>query len=87
MQVQALASLQWVKDLALLWYRPEAAALIPPLAREPPHGVGAALKKEKKKETMLLALLFISCLFYKIVFSCITQCVTRPPKKLISQDS
>ena len=41
-------------DLALLWLwcRPEAAALIQPLAWEPLYAVGAALKsKEKKKKT------------------------------------
>ena len=29
-----------------LWWRPAAAALIPPLAWEPPDAVGAALKSE-----------------------------------------
>ena len=35
-------------DLALLWLwcRPAAAALIGPLAWEPPYAVGAALKKK-----------------------------------------
>ena len=39
-------------DLALLrlWYRPAAVALIRLLAWEPPHVVGAALKKKKKRE-------------------------------------
>ena len=38
-------------DLALLWLwcRPAAVAPIRPLAWEPPHAVGAALKKKKKK--------------------------------------
>ena len=40
-------------DLALLWlgHRPEATALIRPLAWEPSYGTGVALKKKKK--TML----------------------------------
>ena len=40
---------QWVKDPTLpwLWRRPVAAALIPPLAWEPPSAVGAALGKTK----------------------------------------
>ena len=44
--------IQWVKDLALLWHRPEAAAPVQPLAWELPYAVGVALKrqKEKKKE-------------------------------------
>ena len=42
---------QWVKDLALLWLwrRPEAVALIGPLAWEPPYAMGAALKRQKKR--------------------------------------
>ena len=32
-----------------LWCRPEAAALIPPLAWASPHAAGAALKRKKKK--------------------------------------
>ena len=38
-------------DLVLLWlwYRPAAAALIQPLAWEPPYAAGAALKRPKKK--------------------------------------
>ena len=42
---------QWVKDLALLWlwHRPEATALIRPLALEPPYVVGVALKSKTKK--------------------------------------
>ena len=41
---------QGVKDQALLWLwrRPAAAALIGPLAWEPPYAAGAALKKDKK---------------------------------------
>ena len=31
---------QWVKDTALLWHRPEAAAPIGPLASEPPYAKG-----------------------------------------------
>ena len=39
-------------DLALLWLwcRLAAVALIRPLAWEPPHAVGAALKGEKTKK-------------------------------------
>ena len=33
----------------LLWYRPEASALIHPQAWEPPYAVGEALKRWKKK--------------------------------------
>ena len=36
--------------LVWLWHRPAAAALIRPLAWEPPYAVGVALKKAKKKE-------------------------------------
>ena len=41
---------QWVKDLALLWHRPAAVALIRPLAWEPPYAEGATLKRPKKKK-------------------------------------
>ena len=45
---------QWVKDLMLLrlwlWRRLATAALIQPLAWEPPYAMGAALKRQKKKE-------------------------------------
>ena len=39
-------------DLALLWlwHRPAAAALIQPLAWEPPYAVSAAIKKAKKEK-------------------------------------
>ena len=37
-------------DLALLWYRLAAAALIQPLAWELPYAMGTALKKKKKKK-------------------------------------
>ena len=45
-------TVQWVKDLALLWLwcRPPATALIRPLAWEPPHATGAAPEKTKKKK-------------------------------------
>ena len=33
-------------ELALLWHRPAAGALIRPLARELPYAEGAALKKD-----------------------------------------
>ena len=41
---------QWLKDPALpcLWCRLAAVAPIRPLGWEPPHAVGAALKKTKK---------------------------------------
>jgi len=35
-------------DLLWLWCRPEATALIGPLAWEPPYAMGAALKRDKK---------------------------------------
>ena len=43
---------QWVKDPALpwLWCRSVATAPIRPLAWEPPHGAGAALKKKERKK-------------------------------------
>ena len=57
---------QWVKDSVLscgvgrrhglvptllwLWCRPEATALIGPLFWDPPHAVGAALKRQKIKK-------------------------------------
>ena len=39
-------------DLALLWlwHRPAATALIGPLAWEPLYALGAALKRQKRKE-------------------------------------
>ena len=39
-------------DLVLLWlwHRPVAAALIGPLAWEPPYATGAALKSKKRKK-------------------------------------
>ena len=42
-------------DPALLWLgcRPAAAALIRPLAWEPPHATGAALKRPKKKKVVI----------------------------------
>ena len=43
---------QWVKDLALLWLwcRPEATALIRPLAWEPSYAMGAVLEKAKRQK-------------------------------------
>ena len=43
---------QWVKDLVLPWLycRPAPAALIRPLAWEPPYAVGTALKRKEKKK-------------------------------------
>ena len=39
---------RWGSNLAWLWLwsRPEAISLIPPLAWEPPHTMGAALKRQ-----------------------------------------
>ena len=41
-------------DLALLWLwrRVAAAALIQPLAREPPYAADVALKRQKAKKSM-----------------------------------
>ena len=39
--------------LLWLWRRPAAAALIQPLAWEPPYAVGAALKSKKKKKKVI----------------------------------
>jgi len=36
--------------LLWLWHRPAAAALIQPLAWEPPYAVGVALKSKKKRK-------------------------------------
>ena len=36
--------------LLWLWRRPEATALIPPLAWEPPYATGAALARQKDKK-------------------------------------
>ena len=37
-------------ELLWLWYRPEATALIGPLAWEPPHAAGAVLEMEKRQK-------------------------------------
>ena len=52
-------------DLALLWLwcRPAAVALIQPLAWEPPHDVGAALKKKKSKIDKVIVISNIKRLF------------------------
>ena len=46
---------QWVKDLALvwLWCKPAAAALIQPLAWEPPYA-GYSPKKQKQNKKGIL---------------------------------
>ena len=48
------ALVQWVKDLALLWCRLAATALVHPLAWKLPHALGVTLKRhvppKKKKE-------------------------------------
>ena len=61
-------------DLALLWLwcRPAAAALIRPLARKPPHAVGAALKskqtnKQKKVIKRMLAILSSDMAFLSFI--------------------
>ena len=43
---------QWVKDPVLLWLwcRPAAVAPIRPLAWEPPHAAGVALKRQTNKK-------------------------------------
>ena len=41
---------QWVKDLAWLWCRSAAKALIRPLSWELPYAAGVALKKPKNKQ-------------------------------------
>ena len=43
---------QWVKDPALLWLWRRLAAVAPirPLAWEPPHAAGVAIKRKKKKK-------------------------------------
>ena len=46
-------------DLALLWQRPAAAALIRPLTWELPCAVGAALKKTKKRLKKQLLISFM----------------------------
>ena len=53
---------RWNLDLALLWLRPVATALIQPLAWETPYAAGAALKKkkERKKETLVCNLNLVS---------------------------
>ena len=38
-------------ELLWLWHRPGAAALIGPLAWEPPCATGAALEKAKRQKT------------------------------------
>ena len=40
--------------LLWLWCRPAPAALIQPLAWEPPYAVGAALKRQKKKKRKVI---------------------------------
>ena len=62
--------------LLWLWYRPVAVALIGPLAWEPPHAVGVALKRQKKNHTKKLTLvqptdLTTFHLFYTHLFVCI----------------
>ena len=55
---------QRVKDPALLclWCRPAAAALIQPLSREPPHAMGAALKRQNKtKQTRIRRVYLKTC--------------------------
>ena len=50
-------------DLALLWWhRPEVTAQIPPLAWEPPHAMGVALKRLKKEKIFFKT--------YEVSFEC-----------------
>ena len=49
--------------LLWLWRRPTATALSRPLAWEPPHAVGTALEKTKKKMSIPLLLEGISCTY------------------------
>ena len=53
--------------LLWLWRRPAAAALIQPLAWEPPYAMGVALKKDKgpKKKTTPLKIYPGDCCFTK----------------------
>ena len=67
-------------DLALLWLRPEATALIRPLVWESPHAVGAApkrteIQKKKKKKKSVIGALW---LFY-FMFNGLTQDVWKFP--------
>ena len=41
---------QWVRDPALLWLWPAAAALIPALAWDLPYATGVAIKSKKEKK-------------------------------------
>ena len=53
-------------DLVFLWYRPEATALIRPLAWELSHAVGAALKRQKQNDILIslgLSIFFLGKLF------------------------
>ena len=34
---------------------------------------------------MLLTIPFVFCLFYKIIISCITKCMTEPPTKMMTR--
>ena len=45
-----LCAVVWVADAAWLWRRPAAVAPVGPLAWEPPYAVGAAIKRQKKKQ-------------------------------------
>ena len=56
---------QRVKDPALLWLwcRPMTTALIQPLAWEPPYAAGVALKRLKKKSTLISTRKFLHSLY------------------------
>ena len=43
-------------DLALLWYRPAASALIQPLAWELPYATGVTLKGQRKKKRLITSI-------------------------------
>ena len=56
-------------DLAWMWVwrRPVAAALIRPLAWEPPYATGAALEKAKRQKVIII---IITCEnFYMLTFN------------------
>ena len=53
-----IAPLLIVDYPALLWSRPAAVALIGPLAWEPSHAAGAALKRQKKKNCFKISFFY-----------------------------
>ena len=53
-------------DPALLWQwpSPAATALIRPLAWEPPHAIGVALKRQKTKQNRTKKTVKINCWYF-----------------------